>query len=176
MIDVPALSILAKSGRARILGHLLAHPKQRFTINALAAETGVPFATAWRSVRDLYGLGLATTESFGNSTSVQLNERSPAAYALKNLDFPDPHLMAFRAFERELKRRLPNVSVRLFGSVARGASTPASDVDVAVAYGATGYSKAAVLEASVNAANRVLDDFHLSVTPLLVKRVEDAPK
>lgn len=175
MIDVPSLSILAKTGRAQILNHLLAHPSRSFTISGLAKEARVPFATTWRSVQDLRGLGLALTGTFGKATAVRLNRRSPATRAFGKLEFPDPHRMAFKAFEAAVKRRLANVSVLLFGSVARGRATPLSDVDAAVAYGSTGYSRSAVVDACADASNDVLDTFNVVVSPFLVHKLSEVP-
>lgn len=163
------LKVLGRSGRPRILGHLLRHPANRFTPHQLARECRLAPATAWRSVGDLKALGIAVVRKGG----VQLNPQSPTAHALARLELPRPHLLAYRLYRRRIRSRLPGVRVRLFGSVARGEEGPDSDVDVLVIFGGTGWRREAVLRAAIDVALEVDDAHGLSVVPLVTR--EDDP-
>jgi nucleotidyltransferase-like protein len=165
-----AIRFFAGAGRPQLLDVLLSHPRRRFSINELARRAKVPVATTWRAVRDFADLGLILTEPVGRTTLVQLNGHSPVTRALGQLQFPDPHRMAYEAFARRLAARLPGIQPRLFGSLAKGEVSPSSDVDVIVPYEGSGYSKKEVQDACAKVGVEILDDFRIVVSPLIVPR------
>jgi predicted nucleotidyltransferase len=158
---------LSKSRRAEVLAFLSANPSRRLTINELAREANIPVATTWHAIQGLVEAGLVLKEVHPGVTIVKWNHLSPAAKALRDASLPDPHKMAFQAFEGLLKKQAPRLDVRLFGSVARDEHQAASDVDVEVVYGKAGIPRRKAMDLAAKASDEVLDTFNLVVTAVV---------
>lgn len=154
-----------------LLRVLLANPSREFTIRELALESGTPYATAWRLATLLRDWGVLRERRVGASRAVSVNRGSPLVPELRRLLEVrlDPHRAAARWFARLLPERGDVEAVVLFGSAARDAARPSSDVDVAVI---VGRRTDAVVEAVDRAAARVEDRTGLKVVPIPVTREE----
>jgi len=62
-----AIQLIKYSGSRQMLERLLKFPERQFTINELARESGVPFASAWRLVRRWEPAGIIETGKVGRS-------------------------------------------------------------------------------------------------------------
>lgn len=151
----------------RFLQVLLGNPRREFTIRELALESGTAYPTAWRLAGMLRDLGVLRERRVGASRAVSLNPTSPLLPELRRLIALelDPHREAARRFSRRVSG-LPGVRrVVLFGSVARRAARPSSDVDVAVV---VDRRMPELLTALDRAAARVQDETGLKVVPVPV--------
>lgn len=161
------LRALAKKGRLEVLEHLTDYPKREFTINELSRETGIAVMTAQRAVKDLENLDLVRVKSIGNAFAVSINEDSGLLKSVRSLNVADPHLLAAQRFARRLKAIGAAKACYLFGSVAAGRHSPASDVDIAVVYrGRTDGIRKQV--AGIVGQERS----HMRITPLLLSETE----
>jgi len=163
----PAINRLVK--HRRVLEVLLARKGRRFTIRELSLEAGTPYSTTWRIARDLEALGAIVTERVGTSRVLTPNQQAPVVQELENLVSLElaPHRLAAKEFA-ELLRRVPEVrQAILFGSVARGSETTASDVDIAVVLRRKGES---VVTRIYDIAESVQDRTRMKIVPLFVSK------
>jgi predicted nucleotidyltransferase len=161
------IRLLSRSRAAEILEFLLSQQGRTYTINELARATAIPVATLWHGVQSLAKMGYLIVDRVGNSSVVRVNESSPAVRAFAQLAEGNPYHLAFEAYARILRRRLPGVEVRLFGSVAKGSEVPGSDVDVEVVYGPTGIPKQRVADECAKATIEILERFRIMVSPVV---------
>ncbi len=116
--------------RAAVLAALV-RLRHAVTGRELAAQAGVPPATARRILDDLADAGLVHLQPIGRAVSVALNRRHLAVPALEQL-------VALRAALIERLRGAisewsePAAAAWLFGSAARGDGDRRSDVDIVV--------------------------------------------
>ncbi len=155
----------------RFLQVLLANPRREFTIREQALESGTAYPTAWRLAGMLRDLGVLRERRVGASRAVSLNPTSPLVPDLRRLLALelDPHREAARRFSRRVSRLRGVRRVLLFGSVARRAAGPSSDVDVAVV---VDRRTPEILAALDRAAARVQDETGLKLVPIPVSERE----
>jgi predicted nucleotidyltransferase len=117
-----------------LLERLLRIPGREFTVRELSMESGVPYATTWRTVNGLLALGVLRERRVGAARVVSLNTTSPLLPELKRIVSLRlrPHRGAALLFARRASRLREVRRIILFGSASRGTSGPGSDVDVAV--------------------------------------------
>jgi predicted nucleotidyltransferase len=128
-----ALHLIKYSGSRAMLQTLLKFPNRQFTINELAREAGVPFASAWRLVRRWEPAGLIETGRVGKSVTVRLHKSGylDSVVSLLNTS-ASPQAFTARALKMALALEKKVKEAYLFGSVARGEETPSSDIDIAL--------------------------------------------
>ncbi|MFH0973353.1 MAG: nucleotidyltransferase domain-containing protein [Candidatus Micrarchaeota archaeon] len=126
------LGLVAKRGRQELLKTLLEFPNREFTINELAKTAGVPFASAWRAVREWEQAGFIETRLVGRARLVRLRNKDYAARLLQASGFPSTQNAALEAVRKELEKEVGVKRAFVFGSVAEGKETPSSDVDLAL--------------------------------------------
>jgi hypothetical protein len=97
----------------------------------LAAQAGVPSATAARVVNDLQAAGLIERGPAGHAMGVVLNRRHLAVPALEELAGMRAGLVG-RLRSTIAEWKVPAVAGWLFGSAARGDGSRGSDIDVVV--------------------------------------------
>lgn len=164
------LKVLAATGRIEILDYLQGTPQGGATISGLSRALSLSVGTTWNAVQGLARLGLVSLVRLGSTQWVAPNERSPAwprVEVLLGMDLPSPHELAYEHFARLVRRQLPAVRMRLFGSVARGEQRPESDVDVEVAFGGTPYSRERVQGVCDRASVATLDRSGIQVTAVV---------
>ncbi len=125
-----ALELVKYSGSREIFEILSRFPKRRFTINELAGEAGVPFASAWRLVKKWELAGLIETGRVGRSVTVNLR-RSEYVDLIASLLKKSTTPQAFTVSRlRNLLKVTEIKEAYLFGSVAKGEETLVSDIDL----------------------------------------------
>lgn len=151
-----------------VLDVFLQFPRREFTIREVATESATSYATTWRVIQDLVGLGVLSSKRAGHSNVVSLNRRSPVLADVRRLRSLElsPHRHAAKRFAGRLAR-IPQIRrVILFGSTARGLEGVASDVDVAVV---VDRSTEELKRRVRRLAARVRDETGLSVMPILLR-------
>ena len=128
-----AIQLVKYSGSRRMLETLLKFPDRQFTINELAKEAGVPFASAWRLVKRWEPAGLIETGRLGRSVSVKLHRSEYLDTVASLLKISaSPQAFTARALKGLLAKENGVKEAFLFGSVANGSEKLASDIDVAL--------------------------------------------
>lgn len=128
-----ALQLINYSGSREIFETLLRFTNRKFTINELAKEAKVPFASTWRLIKRWEQAGLIETGRVGKSVTVKLHksEYSNSIASLLKLSmtpqaFTAKQLTLLLAKIKEVKEAY------LFGSITRKEEKLESDIDVAL--------------------------------------------
>lgn len=129
--DNKLLDVLFGSYRQRVLELLLLQPAQRFHVRELARQTGTTAGTLHRELTKLAEAGLLLRDQQGNQVLYQANRACPVFEELAGLFRKTSGAVSV------LQQALQGLSAQirfalLFGSLARGAETPGSDVDVMI--------------------------------------------
>jgi len=128
-----ALELVKYRGSRQMLETLLAFPNRQFTINELAKEAGVPFASAWRLVKKWEPAGIIETGRVGKSVTVRLHKSEYLNSVVSLLKIStSPQAFTANALKDVLAREKGVKEAYLFGSVAKGEEKPTSDIDVAL--------------------------------------------
>lgn len=128
-------TILGSEGRKKVLKALLDHPDKVWTVPELEKVTGVPHATVWRTVCQLEEARVVRSGLLGRKTKVyRLVADSPYLPALKSSLGVEivPLREVAEKFAHRISQHRGVKTCILYGSVARGAASPDSDVDVLV--------------------------------------------
>ena len=115
----------------RVLGMLFGQPARSYYATELIALAGIGSGAVQRELSRLEQSGLVTVRSIGNQRHYQANADAPlfaelCAIVQKTVGLADPLREALQAFESQI------VAAFVYGSVAKGRDTAASDVDVMV--------------------------------------------
>jgi predicted nucleotidyltransferase len=124
-------AVLFPGYRRRVLGLLLLQPDESLHGREIARRTGLPAGTLTRELRRLASVGLLTQEKRGNQTLYRANRASPifaelAGILRKTSGLADVVAEALASLSDDI-----NVAF-IFGSVARGAESAGSDVDILI--------------------------------------------
>jgi predicted nucleotidyltransferase len=124
-------TVLFPGYRRRVLGLLLLHPEESLHGREVARRTGLPAGTLTRELKRLASVGLLTQEKRGNQTLYQANRQSPifselAGILRKTSGLADVLVNALALLSDKIEVAF------IFGSVARGAETAGSDVDMLI--------------------------------------------
>lgn len=124
-------TVLFPEYRRRVLGLLLLHPEEALHGREIARRTGLPAGTLTRELRRLADVGLLTQVRRGNQLIYAANRQSPIFSELSGI------LRKTSGVADVLRDALAPVAMRIqcafvFGSVARGAETEGSDIDLLV--------------------------------------------
>ena len=122
-------SVLFGKTRRAVLSLLFAHPDEGFYLRELARLAGVATGAAQREVRHLAEAGIIERQVRGNNIYYQANRGSPVFSELQGLVLKTSGVAdVLRASLAPLANRIRFAAI--YGSVARGAVRPSSDVDV----------------------------------------------
>ena len=138
-INDPLDDIFHNKNNVRILRHLVLFPSKVITGRGIARELGMNHATCIRALDSLVDMGAISRKSIGKSSVYEVPDDT---VLYKDLLMP--------LFEKEasllddlvgivskgIKQHI--LSVYVFGSVARGEDTPASDIDLVLVLKAGG--------------------------------------
>ena len=124
-------SVLFPGYRRRVLGMLLLHPEESLHGREIARRAGLPAGTLTRELKRLAEAGLLNCERRGNQLLYSANRQSPifeelAGILRKTSGLADVVAEALASLTEHIEVAL------IFGSVARGAETRGSDVDVLI--------------------------------------------
>jgi predicted nucleotidyltransferase len=135
-LDEPFDDIFASASHVRVLRALFALPSGMATSGRdLARRAGLSHPRANQVLADLAEQGLVAVQRLPRTDLYRLNRHHALAEPLGKLFELEPKLKLelLSLVARELKaRRLPVKEARIFGSAARGAMAPTSDVDLAL--------------------------------------------
>lgn len=136
MIHMDSINLIKYSGSRQLLETLLNYSNRQFTINELAKEAKVPFASTWRLVQKWEPAGLIETGRVGRSVTVKLHKSDYLDSILSLLKISaTPQAFTVRALRGILAGEKEVKEAHLFGSVARGDETLKSDIDLALLAG-----------------------------------------
>jgi len=136
---VSLASALFTTTQQRVLGPLFGQPERSFYASELIALVGGGSGAVQRELARLEASGLVTVQRIGNQKHFQANRASPifeelCGIAAKTFALAEP----LRAALAPLARRMRCAFV--FGSVARGADSASSDIDLFVVSDALTYA------------------------------------
>ena len=160
MSNVAALmDVLFAGTRQRVLAHLLLHPDASFHLRELARLTGSHAGTLTRELDKLTEAGLLLRGEQGNQVHYRANRAHPLFEELAAI-FRKTHGAAavLRGALAPLGERIRVALV--FGSVARGAQSAGSDVDLLVV-GEVGFAEL------VQALYPAQEELHREINPVL---------
>ena len=159
--DEPLDDIFASASHVRLLRALFALPSGMGRSGRdLARRAGVSHPRANQVLADLAEQGLVAKQRLPRTDLYRVNQRHALAGPLGKLFELEPKLKfeLLSLVAKELKaRRLPVKEARIFGSAARGAMAPRSDVDLALV--TSRESVAAVEAAAQEIAETVREQF-----------------
>jgi predicted nucleotidyltransferase len=123
----------------RVLGYLFGQPGRRSTVSELINATGAGSGAVQREVARLAGSGLLRVEKSGNQKLYSANPASPihaelVAIVRKTFGLAEPLKEALAPLGSQLDLAF------IYGSVARGEDTSASDVDLLLVSETLGYA------------------------------------
>lgn len=124
-------SVLFTDYRRRVLGLLLLHPGQRYYLREIARLTGTVPGTLKRELTKLEHAGVLTVEKVGNQAHYAANRDCPIFEELANI------LRKTSGLADVLSEGLMPVAEKIdlafvFGSMASGKASSASDIDLMV--------------------------------------------
>lgn len=123
--------VLFGKTRGAVLALLFSHTGEQFYLRQIARETGCSPGALQRELNQLLEAGLVIRRKQGHQTYYQVNRESPVYEELKDLVSKTVGLNAV------LRSSLEHLSGRIrfaviFGSLARGAESSSSDVDILI--------------------------------------------
>lgn len=126
--------------RQRVLGILYGNPDRSFFAREIMALAQSGAGAVQRELADLAAAGLLKVSTQGNQKHYQANEAAPVYAELRGL------VLKTFGLADVLRNALAPVAARIeaafvFGSVAKGVDTAASDVDVMIVSDALGYGE-----------------------------------
>ena len=162
--------VLGSKASIRVLRTLVRYKGKVFTVRELARTSGLSHPEVSLVVKNLEGMGIVKLQPVGRAHQVILNEES---YALKSIVEPmvkaeestfDSLVSTIRPFFKE--RAV--TSVAIFGSVAKGLETKASDVDLLV----IADNRASASDSAAGANTAAHTKFGIGLSPLIVTRTQ----
>jgi predicted nucleotidyltransferase len=120
---------LFSSTQQKVLGLLFGRPQRSFFANEVISRVGAGSGAVQRELKKLAESGLVTVSWMGNQKHFQANSDSPVFHELcslvrKTVGLTEPLRQAL-----EPKREVIELAL-VFGSVAKGGDTAASDIDL----------------------------------------------
>jgi predicted nucleotidyltransferase len=128
-----AIQLIKYKGARKLLETLVKFPNRQFTVNELAKEAEVPFASTWRLVKKWEPAGIIETERIGVSITVQLrrSEYTDSILSLLKISM-SPQAFTVHVLKQLLAKESKVKEAYLFGSVAKGKEKITSDIDIAL--------------------------------------------
>ena len=160
------MALLFSAYRRQVLGLLLLRPDESLHVREISRLTGVPAGSLHRELRALTDVGLLQREPAGNQVRYQANRACPIFPELTEIFRKTTGLVDL------LREALAPLAARIdcafvFGSMASGAETTNSDVDVFV-LGAVNFSDV------VGALSPLRDRLGRVVNPVVMSKADFA--
>ena len=123
----------------RVLGWVFGQPQRTFTVSELIASTGAGSGAVQRELAKLVASGLLTVKPVGNQKHYQANPAAPihdelVAIVQKTFGLAEPLREALSPLAERIDAAF------IYGSVAKGSYTAASDIDLMVISDTVGYA------------------------------------
>jgi predicted nucleotidyltransferase len=120
--------------RRKVLGLLFSNLDKTYYFNEIVRMAGVGIGTVQRELEKLTAAGLLTVRKVGNQKHYQANPKSPIFQELRDI------VLKTFGVANELLRALEPFSEKIvvafvYGSIAKGADTASSDIDLIVISG-----------------------------------------
>ncbi|MBE0597109.1 MAG: nucleotidyltransferase domain-containing protein [Desulfuromonadales bacterium] len=136
----------------QVLGLLFGNPGRTYYLNEIVRKAEVGIGTVQRELEKLTAAGLLTVKKVGNQKHYQADSRSPIFQELRGIV-----LKTFGVAD-ELRQALEPFSSKItiafvYGSIARGADTASSDIDIMIISEGLGYPE--VIDAFTEAETRL---------------------
>lgn len=164
----PLADLLLGPLRQRVLSRLLLHPDTALHVRELARQTGSQPGTLNRELAKLAQAGVLLRQQVGNQVHYQANRACPVFSELAGLLRKTAGLAAVLADALAPLADAGRVRLAMvFGSVARGEETAASDVDVLLLGELT-------LADAVEALHPTQDALHREVNPVVYRPADFA--
>ena len=126
-----ALDFLMPQGMQRVLGRLILHPEQSYSLSDLIRTAGGGRGGTQKVVETLHSAGIVTDSRVGNQRRFRINPDHPFYPELRSLGMKTFGLSdRLREALRPLADRIELAFV--FGSVASGTERASSDIDLLV--------------------------------------------
>jgi predicted nucleotidyltransferase len=156
-------SALFSNVQQRVLGLIFGHPDRSFYTSEILRAVNSGTGAVERELKRLQSSGLVSVERIGNQKHYRANPDSPIfgelqSLVLKTVGLADPLAEALRTHASKLQAAF------VFGSVAKGSDTAASDIDLLVIGDELDYSD---LYTALHGAESKL---HRKVNPLFLTR------
>jgi predicted nucleotidyltransferase len=156
------LELLFSAYRRQVLGLLLLRPDESLHVREISRLTGVPAGSLHRELRALTDAGLLLREPAGNQVRYSANRACPIFAELAEIFRKTSGLVDL------LRDALAPLAIRIvaafvFGSIAKGAETATSDVDVYV-IGDVGFTEV------VGALSPLRERLGREINPVVVTR------
>jgi len=149
----------------RVLGLLFGNPDRSFYSNEIVRLSGMGNGTVQRELAQLVGSGLVTAGLIGNQKHYQANRAAPIFEDLRRIVLKTFGLAdVLRAGLQPLSKRIQVAFV--YGSVAKGADTARSDIDVLIVSDHLAYADV------IDAMRDARETLGREVNPSIYKRVE----
>lgn len=161
--------LLGSEARAKILSTLLLGAGERYYVRGLAVRLGIPPTAVSRELATLEALGLVVRRSEGRRVYCELNARASVLDELRGLVLKLGGIQ--EALRQALQRQGHSIQwAFLFGSMAAGSATAASDVDLFVVGSISSLELSEALGPLGVALGREINPYVLSAGELRAKR------
>jgi DNA-binding Lrp family transcriptional regulator len=162
--------VLGSKATIRVLRTLVRYKTKIFTVRELARTAGLSHPEVSLVVKELEKKGVVRLQPVGRAYQVNLN---PESYVLKSIVEP-----MVKAEENTLDSLVSTIrpffkdkgvtSVAIFGSVAKGLETKASDIDLLV----IADQRESANDCTARASTATLTKFGLGLSPLIMSRTQ----
>lgn len=166
------IDILLGDYRKKVLSQLLLHPDENYHVRELARLTGTVPGSLHKELSKLATTGLLLRKEQGNQVRYQANRQCPVFPELASLLRKTTG--AAEAVAQALAPLQPALAL-IFGSVARGTETAASDIDVLVITERGFGEVVRALYAAQTALGREINPVVYTPAELRTQVVEQAP-
>jgi uncharacterized protein len=122
--------LFGSEARVKVLSLFLLNPGNEYYLRQIAQRAGLAVRSVQRAAKDLTDIGILCRERRGNSVYFRLNVENPIVPDLKSLFIKTVGLGDVLV---QALAEAPQIEVAfVYGSVAKGEETPASDIDLAM--------------------------------------------
>lgn len=130
---------LFTESQSRVYAWIFGHPDRNYHLSELAKLTGLASASLQREINRLTQAGLVLSDMVGNQRRISANRQSPVFEELYQLT---RKAMGAEPLLREALRPLSDkmACALIYGSVAKGTDTAASDIDILIVSDSVGLS------------------------------------
>src|SRR6202140_2747866 len=140
MVEIGLSSALFSNVQGRVLALIFGHPERSFYASEIVRSVSSGTGAVERELSRLRRSGLVSVERIGNQKHYRANHQSPIfeelqSLVLKTVALTEPLRKSLEPFSDKIKTAF------VYGSVAKGADTAQSDIDLMVIGDELGYAE-----------------------------------